>query len=575
MVVLSITQGHDTGATVVEDGKIVAAVSEERFSRIKMDRSFPCHSIEAVLKIAGLDYKDIDHVVIPELRKSQDIFQNVIPYYFNNVFSGNNGRLDRKACCQQLFISTALLLKTYSKMAVTYYLHEKRLRRMFSGAEFHRIEHHLAHASSTYYTSGFDRALIITGDAWGDFVSTMISIGEESRIKIIKKNYYPNSLGHYYQSLTNWLGFKGGRHEGKVLGLAAYGNPDSSAYEIVKNLLICDGLEVHAPCMMGKMWHNKIKFPKDVMMRKMKNEYKREDIAAVFQRRFEEVITELVKNCIKQLKIRNVVLAGGIFANVKLNQRIFELNGIDKVFIFPHMGDGGVSAGGALYHNIINKNKCAYRIEDAYLGPEFAEKEIENELKKTDFNYHYEKDIETKVAQLVAKSKVVARFNGRMEYGPRALGNRSILYQATDPSVNNWLNKRLGRTEFMPFAPVTLIEYADKCYINLKGAEQPAKFMTITFDCTDYMKKVSPAAVHVDGTARPQLISKNDNPGYYKIVNEYRKITGIPSIVNTSFNMHEEPIVCTPYDAIRAFKLGHLDYLAIGQFLVKGDNEES
>ena len=157
-----------------------------------------------------------------------------------------------------------------------------------------------------------------------------------------------------------------------------------------------------------------------------------------------------------------------------------------------------------------------------------------------------------------------------MEYGPRALGNRSVLYHAKDPSVNEWLNKRLGRTEFMPFAPATLYEFAEKCYINIKGAEHAATFMTITFDCTDYMKKTSPAAVHIDGTARPQLVHKDINPSFYKIINEYHKLTGIPSVINTSFNMHEEPIVCTPSDAIRAFKLGKLEYLAIGNYIVKG-----
>jgi len=176
--------------------------------------------------------------------------------------------------------------------------------------------------------------------------------------------------------------------------------------------------------------------------------------------------------------------------------------------------------------------------------------------------------IEPKIAQLIAGGKVVARFNGRMEYGPRALGNRSILYHAKEPEVNQWLNQRLGRTEFMPFAPATLYERRDQCYRNIDGAEYAAQFMTITFDCTDFMKKESPAAVHVDGTARPQLVTPTSNPSFYKILTEYHRLTGIPSVINTSFNMHEEPIVCTPEDAVRAFLLGSIDYLAIGPFLV-------
>ena len=170
---------------------------------------------------------------------------------------------------------------------------------------------------------------------------------------------------------------------------------------------------------------------------------------------------------------------------------------------------------------------------------------------------------------LLAAGKVVARFDGRMEYGPRALGHRSILYHAKEPAVNQWLNQRLGRTEFMPFAPATLHEHRDGCYLNMKGAEHAAEFMTLTFDCTESMKQDCPAAVHVDGTARPQLVSADGSPGFHRILTEYYRLTGIPSVINTSFNMHEEPIVCSPDDAVRAFLQGNLDYLAIGNFLVE------
>jgi len=209
------------------------------------------------------------------------------------------------------------------------------------------------------------------------------------------------------------------------------------------------------------------------------------------------------------------------------------------------------------------------RIQDVYLGPDYTNDEIMAAIDESGFEAEHFENIEQKSAQIIADGGVVARFNGRMEYGPRALGNRSVLYQPTDPSVNDWLNKRLGRTEFMPFAPVTLAEYADKCYEGIDGARYPAEFMTVTFDCTQWMKDTCPAVVHIDGTARPQLIERNANPSYYKIVDEYRKITGLPSVVNTSFNMHEEPIVCSPSDAIRSFADGRLDYLAIGNYLLE------
>jgi len=223
---------------------------------------------------------------------------------------------------------------------------------------------------------------------------------------------------------------------------------------------------------------------------------------------------------------------------------------------------------GAALHQAYIYNERIPQPQTVYFGPDFSEKNIEKALKKYGLTYKKYKNIEAKIAGLLADKKIIGRFNGRMEYGPRALGNRSILYEAKDRSVNDWLNKRLKRTEFMPFAPVTLEEYAGKCYKNIHGAEYPSRFMTITFNCTDYMKKTSPACVHVDDTARPQIIRRKDNPSYYKILKEYHRITGIPSIVNTSFNMHEEPIVCSPNDAIRAFLSSGIDYLAIGPYLV-------
>ena len=574
MAVLSITQGHDTGAVIVKDGRILAAISEERLSRIKMDTQFPTRSIPAVMQIAGVKHEDIKHVVIPELRKGEDIFKNIFPKYPKSVFAGSkSARAGFGDRTRQLVMSGSLLMKTYPRMALLYRRYEKRLREMFPQAQLHRVEHHLTHAASAYYTSGFEKAIVITGDAWGDFVSTMVCLGEGKKMRAVHRSYYPNSLGHYYQSLTNWLGFRGGRHEGKILGLAAFGDPASPVYDEIKGLLVCEGLDVHAPYMMGKIWHKKMPFAKSSMMSKLVAKYKREDIAAAFQRRFEEVVTALVKNAMEHYKVDSFCLAGGIFANVKLNQRVFEVPGVKRVYIFPNMGDGGVCAGSALYYDINQNGSRGSALPHAYLGPDYSEKQMEKALRDKGVPFEYHKDIEVKVAELLTQNKVVARFNGAMEYGPRALGNRSILYPAVDPAVNKWLNDRLKRTEFMPFAPVTLMEEAPRCYKNLSGAEYPARFMTITFDCTDFMRTKSPAAVHVDNTARPQLIDEQSNASYYRILKEYYKLTGIPSIVNTSFNMHEEPIVCSPEDAIRAFQLGHLDYLALGPFLIKGQNQ--
>jgi carbamoyltransferase len=208
------------------------------------------------------------------------------------------------------------------------------------------------------------------------------------------------------------------------------------------------------------------------------------------------------------------------------------------------------------------------RLPDVYYGPSYDDKTIERAVQQADLPASYEPAIQRRIAGLLAQGRVVARFTGRMEYGPRALGHRSILYQTTDATVNDWLNDKLQRTEFMPFAPATLSEHAQHYYEGLAGAEDPARFMTITFDCTRRMKRESPGVVHADGTARPQLIDAATAPDFEQILRAYHELTGLPSLINTSFNMHEEPIVCTPDDALRSFQQGNLDYLAIGNWLV-------
>jgi carbamoyltransferase len=247
------------------------------------------------------------------------------------------------------------------------------------------------------------------------------------------------------------------------------------------------------------------------------------------------------------------------------------------VYVFPAMGDEGLGLGAALYAAGKRNALMPFRLRDVYLGPEYSEHEIETALRREEvsFDRFTDSELADRVAALLCESKVIALYRGRMEFGPRALGHRTILFQTTDPTVNEWLNTRLQRTEFMPFAPVTLSEHAGECYKDISRQRYTSQFMTITSDCTDWMKQASPAVVHLDGTARPQLITREAEPFYYQILERYHERTGIPSLVNTSFNMHEEPIVCTPQDAIRAFKQGHLDYIAIGPFLAASKTPQS
>ena len=379
-------------------------------------------------------------------------------------------------------------------------------------------------------------------------------LGNKDGIKCLHKIAFPNSLGQYYEMVTSALGFKPGRHEGKIVGLAAYGNPEVLGPTLRKRFVIEDG-DIRIRASMNYFFS-----------RALAQNFAKRDVAAAYQDVLEQVTKEACEYWVKKTGMKNVAVSGGVNANVKLNQRIHEIDGVESVFVYPNMGDGGCGSGAAML--AFDKSVFGKTIDNVYLGPDYTDVQIEEALKKENLEYERPDSIEDKVGELLTNNHIIARFNGRMEYGPRALGNRSVLYPAQDPKVNLWLNHQLSRTEFMPFAPAALASEAPRMFKNMEGCEKTSEFMTVTFDCTDFMVEKCPAAVHVDRTARPQLVSEQSNKSFYKIIKAYFERTGIPSVINTSFNMHEEPIVCSPADAVRAFLLGNIDYLAIGPFLV-------
>ena len=349
-----------------------------------------------------------------------------------------------------------------------------------------------------------------------------------------------------------------------LLGLAAFGNKMKAYKEIAKMI----SFDKKNNCFKGN-------YEKGLYIASFENKnlnfllkkYSKKDIAAATQKRLEDVVLDFIKYNIK--KKTKLALAGGVFANVKLNQKISELNKIEKIFVFPNMGDGGLSVGTAALSFYKKKKYLPRKIDNMYLGPKFSNKEILNQIKKYKLKALKIKNPSKFIANEISEGKVVGIFQGRMEFGPRSLGNRSIIVQAKDVSVNDWLNKKLKRTEFMPFAPITLIENKDEYYKDIQKKELCMKFMTITVDCKKKALAKFPAAVHIDNTARPQLIDKKYNSLLYDLILNYKKITNSGTLINTSFNMHEEPIVCSPKDALRAFKLGNLDYLFIGNYILK------
>ncbi|HEX7090776.1 MAG TPA: carbamoyltransferase C-terminal domain-containing protein [Longimicrobiales bacterium] len=579
MKVLGIATEGDSGAAIAEDGRILAALNEERTSRMKLVEGFPRTSIRETLRLAATTVEELDAVLVSS---RQDLFVDELQP-FEGWFqhweraAGLGGTIKRAAGKLSRYRDRLPgLERAYYLLLEPTFRHRRRSIRRILRREFgvrcpiHFVDHHLAHIASAYFTSGFDDALVISLDGGGDGKSGTVYAARTGRLEHLHTIAAFNSLGNYYAYATHICGFKAQKHEGKLTGLAAHGEP--RFLPLLRDMIVEEnGTFINrAGVVFGEAARQ--------LERRLPAGWKREDLAASIQRHFEELVPRFVQHWARRTGLRNVAVAGGVFANVRVNQEVHRLPEVDRIFIHPHMGDGGLGVGAALAACVpgllpVPMTPDPNPLEHVYLGPGFDDDEIAAALRKYGLTPERSDDagapFEERIAELLAAGHVVARAAGRMEYGPRALGNRSILYQATDPGVNDWLNKNLHRTEFMPFAPSVLYEHREACFEDLAGGEHAAEFMTITFDCTPWMRRRMPGVVHIDGTARPQLVRREVNPEYHRIIEAYHRRTGLPGIINTSFNMHEEPIVCSADDCVRAFLDGKLDYLAIGRFIVK------
>ncbi|MCC6968437.1 MAG: polysaccharide deacetylase family protein [Nitrospira sp.] len=573
--ILGISTTHETGACVVRDGTILSAVNEERLSRIKLDDAFPpTRSIREALQVAGINPKEIDAVAVSGLeprdllpRIVESLKRDVTDFHSWNDYVPHFCRVAYRAFC----LWRAMKYDALGQFLEAEYGIQPKV---------HYVEHHESHASAAFRTSAASKALILIADGVGDELSITISRGEGSTIRRTAQMFYPNSFGQFYTACTQILGFKGGRHEGKITGLAGYGRSVPDLIEKVERTFRSEEgrFTLHKryyaegfirpkfrELLAGKMnlltvEYRNYKQP----LKKLLQGYKREDVAYAFQFLMEREVVRLAKNYLAGERLP-LVVAGGVMANVKLNMALAEQLDIDSFYVFPNMGDGGLCVGAAL--SLLAAEPRPVR--DMYLGTRFTEADCLEALK------HYPQFHITKpdcladvVARALAERKIVARCDGRMEFGPRALGNRSILYHCGDKSVNDWLNQQLHRTEFMPFAPMALYEDREQYFEIRKGSERACEFMTLVVGCTDTMRRLCPAAVHIDGTARPQLVRREINPEMHAILSAYRNLTGMSVLINTSFNMHEEPIVRSPEEAILAFQQSHLHHLVLGPFFV-------
>ncbi len=561
MLILGVHSGyHDACAALYDDYRLLAAVAQERMTRRKIDGGrVPTEAIDECLAIAGVARKDVGALVLGRAAFPARFYSHLplnreLEAKVRRLFGKEKHKSMERECVRYRRSDSEAMFRAGDFLAAL---------GMKPGIPVRFFNHHEAHALPTLFHTDWDKALLYTGDGGGDNVQYSHRVFADGRIKELfggdeelRRPMRIDSVGLAYGYATQALGFRINRHEGKTTGLAAWGAP--IFYEAIAKHFRVDGA--------GQIWSD---FPDNPMMRQFLFDLfkgaKREDVAASIQRFLEEFVIAAVARLLEQSGARKLGLAGGIFANVRLNQRLAEELPVDEVFIYPAMSDQGLAAGGVLKFLLERDGlatwlKHRHPLETLYYGRDFGDG-IDRVLAGAPGIAPVPGAPVDTAAKLIAGGGIVALYAKGMEYGPRALGARSILATPADAAINDTLNKRLERSEFMPFAPVVAEEDADTVFKLGRAKAYAARFMTITAHVQPGWRERIPAVVHVDGTARPQTIRRAWNPLYYDILKAFERRTGLPILINTSFNVHEEPIINRPEECLRALADGRIDYV--------------
>ena len=592
---------HDSAAALLDDGKIVFAAQEERFTRKKHDSSFPVGAIKASFDYAknndnGLSFTDLDAVVFYE--KPLLKFERLLETYYAFAPRG----VKQFISAMPLWIKEKLFFKEliYSELRKIGPIDKKKTKLLFS-------EHHLSHAASAFYPSCFEDAAILTIDGVGEWATASLSHGSGKGIKILRELRFPHSIGLLYSAFTYYLGFKVNSGEYKLMGLAPYGNPDSGRFKKIKELIYSHMIDVKddgslwlnqdyfSYCYALKMldeskWERLFGFPAREPETDIKQEYC--DMALAVQHITEDAVLKMAAEAKRLTGSKNLCMAGGVALNCVANGKLLRANIFDDIWVQPASGDAGGALGAALaaHHIYFGKSKdikgTADKMQGSYLGPEYSDFDIETMASR--YNAVYERhegdSLYDKVAKLLDEGFVVGWCQDRMEWGPRALGNRSILADARDPRMQKRLNLKIKYREgFRPFAPSVLYEDADEyfddgrpspymlsiAYVkNSKRKPLPEGYNSMPLmDKLYYQRSDIPAVTHLDFSARVQTVHKETNPKYRKLLEAFKRATGCGLLVNTSFNVRGEPVVCTPEDAYRCFMNTEMDYLVISDFI--------
>jgi carbamoyltransferase len=552
---INYSQMHDSSACIVRDGELLFAVAEERISRLKHDAGFPRNAIQACLDFAGVRAQELDEVCFG--------WQTAGPVYRHDLKCYATGKMPLTYL--GALNSTLHFMSMWHQKSGA-----KRFEQQFgkTKARMRFVDHHLAHAISAYAYSGFDDAAVVVMDGRGAWEATTIWRGRGGRIDLVLMIPFPNSVGYFYSEFTEFLGFHRNSDEWKVMGLAPYGqpgvdlrpfiDPEDAPYQVDTKRVTGNGSQPFSE--MTPLLGAPRAAESDI-------DDRHKNIAYAVQDMCEKAMMSVVRMAIEKTKCRNVCLAGGVALNSKANGKILASGMVDKFFVQPAASDDGVALGAALVPYLDNGGKAPIKaMRHGYWGPSFDDGTIETNLRTYKLRYTRLQDPAATAAELLSQGKILGWFQGRMEFGPRALGSRSILADPRDPEMNAKVNNAVKFREWWrPFAPSFKKEAAGD-YLE-SATDSP--FMIVTAQVKPEMRKVIPSVTHVDGSARPQTVEKEVNPLYWRLIDEFGKRTGVPVIMNTSFNLRGEAIVHTPTDALRTFFSSGMDALVIGSFLVE------
>ena len=587
---------HDSAAAILVDGKIVAAAQEERFSRIKHDSSYPFNAIQFVLDQSKLNLNDIEHIVFFE--KPFLKFERLLETYMAFAPKG----------FKSFSLSMPIWLR--EKLFQKKFLFDKLQQHDDNFKDINKIkfsEHHFSHAASAFYPSPFEEAVVLTLDGVGEWATTTIGIGKKNKLEIIKEIHFPHSLGLLYSAFTYYVGFKVNSGEYKLMGLAPYGKPlfkdlilqkiidlkeDGSFKLNMKYFNYATGLTMTND-KFSKLFGHPVRDPNKDLLTQFHM-----DLAASIQAVIEEIVIRITKNISSKYKIENLCLAGGVALNCVANGKVQNEKIFKNIWIQPASGDAGGSLGAALayWHHELGKPRDEFsdKMMGSFLGPKFDNNFIETKLKllKANFKKYSKEEVTSLIAKELANEKIVGWFQGKMEFGPRALGGRSILADPRSEKMQKELNLKIKfRESFRPFAPSVLREDVnewfdldiDSPYMLLVSQVKKEKQIQMKkedenlfgIEKLNVKRSNIPAVTHVDYSARVQTVHKNTNPRYYDLIKEFKKITNCPVLVNTSFNVRGEPIVCSIEDAFNCFMGTNLDILVIEDFVLFKENQSN